>query len=250
MSFYPIESAGDGAWGRSTNTSSTRSRIFQSGGCPTPIRRSERRRRVEGWNIPACLFDGLKQRGKISFGSRRMRSGTVVPDGGWLQRGGACVMDEVSTPSSMYTNPMRSETHYGPKRDPSTPRGAIRRGESCRCSMTRKPRRDVARDAIEEKYRHPVSYFKSALGLVLLREQILDRSGFDWTFRKFIAILGVQAPSPSDFFAPWKARAARICPGTGGGWYKDEQLDARFSPCRTCGSRRQRRVTIENRGGW
>src|SRR3546814_3964270 len=31
-------------------------------------------------------------------------------------------------------------------------------------------------DTIVEKWRHPVTYFKSALGLILLREQILGRS--------------------------------------------------------------------------
>ena len=48
-------------------------------------------------------------------------------------------------------------------------------------------------DQISEKYRHPLTYFKSALGLVLLREQILGPERFDWAFRKFIARLVVQA---------------------------------------------------------
>jgi len=34
--------------------------------------------------------------------------------------------------------------------------------------------------------RHPVSYFKGAYGMVLLREQVLGKDRFDWAFRKYI----------------------------------------------------------------
>jgi Peptidase family M1 domain len=55
-------------------------------------------------------------------------------------------------------------------------------------------------DQVSEKYRHPLTYFKSALGLVLLREQILGKDRFDWAFRKFIADWSFKHPTPSDFF--------------------------------------------------
>ena len=51
-----------------------------------------------------------------------------------------------------------------------------------------------------EKYRHPVTYFKSALGLVLLREQILGPERFDPAFRRFIATWAFKHPKPADFF--------------------------------------------------
>jgi hypothetical protein len=48
-------------------------------------------------------------------------------------------------------------------------------------------------DAIPEKYRHPMVYFKPALGLVLFREQILGKERFDYAFRHYIRQLGLSS---------------------------------------------------------
>ena len=45
-----------------------------------------------------------------------------------------------------------------------------------------------------------MSYFKTALGLVLLREQILGPQRFDFAFRTYIREWAYKHPSPSDFF--------------------------------------------------
>ena len=55
-------------------------------------------------------------------------------------------------------------------------------------------------DAIPEKYRHPLVYFKPALGLVLLREQILGKERFDYAFRSYIRHWAYRHPGPEDFF--------------------------------------------------
>jgi hypothetical protein len=55
-------------------------------------------------------------------------------------------------------------------------------------------------DAIPEKYRHPMVYFKPALGLVLLREQILGKERFDYAFRRYIRSWAYRHPGPYDFF--------------------------------------------------
>jgi hypothetical protein len=55
-------------------------------------------------------------------------------------------------------------------------------------------------DAIPEKYRHPLVYFKPALGLVLLREQILGKERFDYAFRRYIRSWAYRHPGPDDFF--------------------------------------------------
>ena len=47
---------------------------------------------------------------------------------------------------------------------------------------------------------HTVSYFKAALGLRLLREQILGPERFDAAFRRYVALWACKHPSPSDFF--------------------------------------------------
>ena len=55
-------------------------------------------------------------------------------------------------------------------------------------------------DTVREKYRHPVTYFKAAFGLTLLREDILGPERFDPAFRKYIADWAFKHPKPSDFF--------------------------------------------------
>lgn len=51
---------------------------------------------------------------------------------------------------------------------------------------------------------HPLSYFKGAHGMVLLREQILGPDRFEWAFRKYIRDWGVQT-----------SFAVRLLPGDG-----------------------------------
>ena len=64
-------------------------------------------------------------------------------------------------------------------------------------------------DTVIEKYRHPVTYFKSALGLVLLREQILGPERFDPAFRRFIAAWAFKHPKPADFFRAMESETRR-----------------------------------------
>jgi aminopeptidase N len=55
-------------------------------------------------------------------------------------------------------------------------------------------------DAIAEKYRHPLTYFKPAFGLILLREQILGKDRFDYAFKNYIHKWAYKHPQPDDFF--------------------------------------------------
>ena len=64
-------------------------------------------------------------------------------------------------------------------------------------------------DTVIEKYRHPVTYFKSALGLILLREQILGPERFDPAFRRFIAAWAFKHPKPADFFRAMESESGR-----------------------------------------
>ena len=64
-------------------------------------------------------------------------------------------------------------------------------------------------DAYTVPITHPVSYFKGAYGMVLLREQILGKERFDWAFRKYIRDWAYKHPSPSDFFRDDEQRGRR-----------------------------------------
>ena len=66
---------------------------------------------------------------------------------------------------------------------------------------------------------HPVSYFKAAYGLTLLREQILGPERFDWAFRKYIADWAYKHPSPSDFFREMESEGGEDLSYFWRGWF-------------------------------
>lgn len=81
-------------------------------------------------------------------------------------------------------------------------------------------------DMVKEKYRHPATYFKSALGLVLLREEIIGPERFDPAFRKYIATWAYKHPTPSDFFRLMESEAGEDLSWFWRGWYANNwQLD-------------------------
>ena len=88
------------------------------------------------------------------------------------------------------------------------PAAAIRSTRSCRSLQDPDAPLIMTRaDAISEKYRHPITYFKSALGLRLLREEILGPERFDPAFRRFIADWAFKHPQPADFFRAMESGA-------------------------------------------
>jgi hypothetical protein len=81
-------------------------------------------------------------------------------------------------------------------------------------------------DTIPEKYRHPVTYFKTALGMVLLREQVLGPDRFDPAFRRFIAAWAFKHPTPADFFREMESEAGEDLSWFWRGWFTNNwQLD-------------------------
>jgi hypothetical protein len=90
---------------------------------------------------------------------------------------------------------------------------------------------------------HPVSYFKGAYGMVLLREQILGPDRFDWAFRKYIRDWAFKHPSPSDFFREMENEGGEDLGWFWRGWYMNNwKFD--MSVDKIAGAQ----VTISNRG--
>ncbi len=134
-------------------------------------------------------------------------------DAGWTR---------ASTPSSTCTSPTISTTaSIAPKRDPEYAPGGGNPVDEIAAAAGRSGRADPAdaRRSGAEKYRHPLNYFKSALGLVLLREQILGPERFDWAFRKFIRDWAYQHPTPSDFFRAMDSAGGEDLSWFWRGWY-------------------------------
>ena len=77
----------------------------------------------------------------------------------------------------------------------------------------------VAADDYTGQLGHPVSYFKGAYGMVLLREQILGPERFDRAFRKYIREWAYKHPSPSDFFREMESESGEDLGWFWRGWY-------------------------------
>lgn len=75
-------------------------------------------------------------------------------------------------------------------------------------------------DAIREKFRHPITYFKAAYGLTLLREQILGPERFDAAFRQYVRDWAFKHPSPSDFFRTMDSAAGEDLSWFWRGWFR------------------------------
>jgi aminopeptidase N len=110
---------------------------------------------------------------------------------------------------------------YGPKRDGEYAAGGGNPVEEIQ-SVLKDPAAPpllTNADAIPDQYSHTVSYFKSALGLVLLRDQILGHERFDFAFRKFIRDWAYRHPSPSDFFRAMDSAGGEDLAWFWRGWY-------------------------------
>lgn len=81
-------------------------------------------------------------------------------------------------------------------------------------------------DGQNYKFVHPLAYFKSAFGLVLLREVILGNDKFDYAFRQYIRNWAYKHPRPEDFFRSMDNGSGEDLTWFWQGWYHNNwQLD-------------------------
>jgi Peptidase family M1 domain len=224
MSFYPVESAGDAAWGRSTEYLKHTVEEFSRRWFPYPYAAAVNvAGGSSGMEYPGVLFDGIEDKGKELFWITAHEIGhTWFPMiVGFNERRNAWMDEGFNTFIDVYESDAFENGVYGPKRDVEYAPGGgnpvdeilpILADPAAPVIMTRA-------DAILEKYRHPVTYFKSALGLVLLREQILGPERFDWAFRQFIREWAFRHPSPADFFRAMESEGGEDLSWFWRGWY-------------------------------
>jgi len=107
----------------------------------------------------------------------------------------------------------------------------------------------TAADAIKEKYRHPIAYFKPAFGLVLLREQVFGKDRFDYAFRQYIHNWAYKHPRPDDFFRSMENGAGEDLSWFWKGWfYNNWKLDLAIHDVQyqKTGDKRSIRITVAN----
>jgi hypothetical protein len=205
MSFYPVESAGSDGWVRTTgylrDAVQNFSRRWGTYPWPTAVAAAGP---VDGMEYPGMVFDGVADAGKLLFWITAHEIGhcwfpMMV---GFNERRDQWMDEGFNTFIDVYESDDFAGGQYGPKRDSEYAPGGgnpvdeilpLLADPAAPVMMTRA-------EQVPETYRHPLTYFKSALGLVLLREQILGTERFDFAFRKFIRDWSFRHPSPSDFF--------------------------------------------------
>jgi hypothetical protein len=223
QSLYPVEGAVPGGWGRSTEylkhaveNFSRRWSVY-----PWPVA-SSLGGPIDGMEYPSVAFDSYKDKGPALFWITAheightwfpMVVGSNERRDQWMDEGFNTFID-IYESDDFKEFGLKRDGEYAPKKgnpveeilpllqDPDAPSMLMTRA-----------------DQVKEKYRHPSSYFKSALGLVLLREQILGPERFDWAFRKYIADWSFKHPTPSDFFRVMDSSGGEDLSWFWRGWY-------------------------------
>ncbi|HEX3934872.1 MAG TPA: M1 family metallopeptidase, partial [Puia sp.] len=205
MSVYPVESAGKDAWDRATEYLKYSMEYFSQQWYiyPYPVAINEAGI-AGGMEYPGIVFDGITDKGaelywvtahEIGHNWFPMIVGSDERTYGWMDEGFNTFID-------VYASDAFNKGEYAPKRDGEYAPGGGNPVDEI-LPYLKDPQAPVIftrADAIPEKYRHPLVYFKPALGLVLLREQILGKERFDYAFRRYIRSWAYRHPGPYDFF--------------------------------------------------
>ena len=205
MSVYPEESAGDSAWGRATEYLKGAVEIFSRQWFPYPYPVAINvAGPVGGMEYPGITFDSWREKGKdlwallaheIGHNWFPMIVGSDERRHAWMDEGFNTFID-------VYASEIFHHGEYAPKRDGEyAPHGGNPADELIPY-MTHNlvPPIMTRADVIPPQYLHPLEYFKTAYGLVLLRELILGHQRFDSAFRTYIRRWAYKHPSPDDFF--------------------------------------------------
>ena len=205
QSVYPPESVGQEGWSRSTEYMKDAVERFSKRWYPYPWPNAINvAGPATGMEYPGIVFDGITDKAKTLFfiSAHEIGHSWFPMIVGSDERRDAWMDEGFNTFIDVYESDDFANGLYGPKRDGEYAPGPETPGEQI-ATLLKDPEAPpivFRADAVREKYRHPVTYFKTAFGLTLLREDILGPERFDPAFRKFIADWAYRHPKPSDFF--------------------------------------------------
>jgi hypothetical protein len=230
MSVYPVEAVGADKWGRSTEYLKGAVEHFSQWypyPWPAAINLGGH---GAGMEYPGIVFDGMDDGGSQLFWITAHEIGhTWFPMiVGSNERRHAFMDEGFNTFIDVYASDAFNGGEYAPKRDSEyAPQGGNPVDEILPLlADAGAPTLLATADATDEEYRHPLAYFKGALGLVLLREQILGPERFDPAFRRYVATWAYRHPTPSDFFRFMESEAGEDLSWWWRGWYFNNwQLD-------------------------
>ena len=205
MSVYPVESNGPDGWVRATEHLKKSIEYFSGKWYvyPYPVAVNEAGT-AGGMEYPGIVFDGIHDSGKELFWITAHEIGhnwfpMIV---GSDERSYAFMDEGFNTFIDIYAQDVVNNGEFGPKRDGEYAPGGGNPADEIIPYLTdpQAPTLMTKADAVPEKYRHPLEYFKPAFGLVLLREYILGKDRFDYAFKRYINNWAFKHPAPYDFF--------------------------------------------------
>ncbi len=205
MSVYPVESSGQGAWGRATEYLKKSIEYFSEKWFvyPYPVAVNEAGM-AGGMEYPGIVFDGINDKaGELYWVTAHEIGHNWFPMIVGSDERRYAFMDEgFNTFIDVYAADNFNNGEYAPKRDGEYAPGKGNPSDEIIPWLkdTGAPTIMTRADQFTEKYRHPIEYFKPAFGLVLLREVILGHDRFDYAFQKYIQKWAYKHPSPDDFF--------------------------------------------------
>ena len=206
QSVYPPESVGENGWSRSTEYIKDAVERFSRRWYPYPWPNAINvAGPATGMEYPGIVFDGIEDKAKTLFfiSAHEIGHSWFPMIVGSDERRDPWMDEGINTFIDVYESDDFANGLYGPKRDDEYAPDAAGTPADQIAKLLSDPQAPVIAtrgDAIRETYRHPVTYFKAAFGLTLLREDILGPDRFDPAFRKYIADWAYKHPKPSDFF--------------------------------------------------
>ena len=205
MSVYPIESAGDSAWGRSTEYLKRSVEIFSDHWFEYPYPNAVNvGGPVGGMEYPGIVFCSWRAKRKsmwmvtnheIGHNWFPMIVGSNERENAWMDEGFNTFIDLLSYKEF-------NKREYYPKRDGEyAPKGGNPAREIVDVILDPNsiPIMTYA-DNIPGRLVHPLEYFKTAFGLKMLRDYVLGHQRFDYAFKTYINRWAYKHPSPADFF--------------------------------------------------
>ena len=223
MSVYPPESVGPDAWDKSTEYTKDTMERFSKHWYPYPWPAAVSIAGFSsGMEYPGVVFDGVTDKGPFFFWLTAHEFGhTWFPMiVGSNERRHAFMDEGFNTFIDIEESAEYLGGKYGPKRDSEYSAGGeppdtiLKVLDNAEAGTVMMPA-----DSYPGQLGHPISYFKGAYGMVLLREQILGPERFDWAFRKYIKDWAFKHPSPSDFFRAMESEGGEDLGWFWKGWY-------------------------------
>ncbi|HTW73441.1 MAG TPA: M1 family metallopeptidase [Steroidobacteraceae bacterium] len=224
MAFYPVESAVPQGWARTVEYLKDAVQNFSRRWAPYPYPNAVAvAGSVGGMEYPGIVFDSYKDSGVTLFWLTAheightwfpMMVGSDERRDEWMDEGFNSFID-------VYESQDFNHGEFAPKHDQEFAPGNGPPADQI-VALLEDPHAPVMltrADQVPFKYGHPLDYFKAALGLVLLREQILGPQRFDWAFRKYIRDWSYRHPTPSDFFRAMDSAGGEDLSWFWRGWY-------------------------------